>query len=121
MASITKTRLHAGVWHGILTREGDAVPDVTVLHLGKELEGVTLTPTSGQEFALSVPIPSGLLCDGTHSFVVQNRADQKTLCSFSIIAGSPLEMDLRAEIDLLRAELDLLKRAFRRHCVETAN
>jgi hypothetical protein len=26
---------------------------------------------------------------------------------------------LRAEVDLLRAELDMLKRAFRRHCVET--
>jgi hypothetical protein len=32
----------------------------------------------------------------------------------------PLEEDIRAEVSLLRAELDLLKRAFRRHCAETA-
>ncbi len=25
-----------------------------------------------------------------------------------------------AEVDLLRSELDMLKRAFRRHCLETA-
>jgi hypothetical protein len=30
-----------------------------------------------------------------------------------------LDEDIRAEVDLLRAELDLLKRAFRRHCSET--
>jgi hypothetical protein len=30
-----------------------------------------------------------------------------------------LAEDIRAEMDLLRAELDLLKQAFRRHCVET--
>ena len=29
-------------------------------------------------------------------------------------------VDLRAEMDLMRAELDMLKRAFRRHCVETS-
>ena len=36
-----------------------------------------------------------------------------------LVAGEALAHDLRAEIDLLRAELDMLKRAFRRHCLET--
>jgi len=27
---------------------------------------------------------------------------------------------MRVEMDLLRAELDMLKRAFRRHCLETS-
>ena len=38
---------------------------------------------------------------------------------FSIIAGEALGEDLHAEVELLRAELDMLKRAFRRHCLET--
>jgi hypothetical protein len=38
---------------------------------------------------------------------------------FTLIAGDVLGDDIRAEVDLLRAELDMLKRAFRRHCVET--
>ena len=36
------------------------------------------------------------------------------------IAGEAVSDDLRAEVELLRAELDMLKRAFRRHCLETA-
>lgn len=32
----------------------------------------------------------------------------------SLVAGAPLDIDLRVEIDLIRAELDLLKREFRR-------
>jgi hypothetical protein len=42
------------------------------------------------------------------------------LGSFSIVAGDALAEDIRAELSLLRAELDMLKKAFRRHCVETS-
>ncbi|MDZ7904525.1 MAG: hypothetical protein U5N55_01125 [Cypionkella sp.] len=122
MASITKTRLRAGIWQGVLTIENGEAPNVEVLHLESPMQGVTIkeVPNNTREFVLSVPIPARVLNDGVQTFVVQNRADMTTLASFSIIAGTPLEEDLRAEIDLLRAELDLLKRAFRRHCVETA-
>ena len=41
------------------------------------------------------------------------------LASFTVVMGQPLDEDIRAEMALLRAELDMLKRAFRRHCVET--
>ena len=34
-------------------------------------------------------------------------------------AGVAMEDDLRAEVDLQRTKLDLLKRAFRRHCLGT--
>ena len=43
-----------------------------------------------------------------------------TLDSISIITGEVLSDDIRAEMNLLRAELDMLKKAFRRHCIETA-
>ena len=48
------------------------------------------------------------------------QAGGEVLASFTLVAGVPLEEDLRAEISLLRAELDLLKKAFRRHVTETA-
>ena len=44
---------------------------------------------------------------------------EEVLGSFTLIAGEALGDDLRAEVSLLRAELDMLKRAFRRHCLET--
>ncbi|MDA8740151.1 hypothetical protein N9M73_03340 [Rhodobacteraceae bacterium] len=43
----------------------------------------------------------------------------EVLARFTLIGGDLVDQDLRAEIDLLRAELDLLKRAFRRHCADT--
>jgi hypothetical protein len=53
------------------------------------------------------------------TFLVREAGSGATLGHFTIVAGVPLEADLRAEVDLLRAELDMLKKAFRRHCVES--
>ena len=115
---LTKTRLRAGVWQGVLS--GAATPpQITVTHLETPISGVTITPLADQTFQIAIPIPARLLNDGVQTFVIQDNSGD-TLGSFAILAGSAMDDDLRAEIDLLRAELDLLKRAFRRHCVETA-
>ena len=42
MLTLTKTRLFAGVWEGILTGAGKDEPKLRVTHLGVELEGVEL-------------------------------------------------------------------------------
>lgn len=118
--TLTKIRLRAGVWEGVITSLKDT-PEVIVVHLEKMLAGVSVAPLTNQvgAFSLSVPIPANLLNDGVQTFVIIEKNTEETLGSFAIVAGRPLDVDLRAEIDLLRAELDLLKRAFRRHCVET--
>ena len=116
---LTKTRLRAGVWQGVLSGATMA-PQINVLHLETALSGVTVTPLADQDYQLAIPIPARLLNDGVQTFVIQDATTGDKLGSFAILAGSALDDDLRAEIDLLRAELDLLKRAFRRHCVETA-
>ncbi len=36
-------------------------------------------------------------------------------------AGSALDEDIRNDLSLLREELEMLKRAFRRHCADTAS
>lgn len=121
--TLTKTRIQAGLWEGVLTVAGgdNVQPQIEVVHLAKPLEGVSVrenTATPG-EFFVQVPIPSELLCDGVQSFVISDRDTGERLESFAIVTGQPMEDDIRAEIDLLRAELDMLKRAFRRHCLET--
>lgn len=116
--SLIKTRIRAGVWEGILCG-ATAVPNIAVRHLEQMLKGVTVKPADGGDYTIFVPIPAQLLNDGVQTFVVQDAQTGATLASFTIITGRPLDDDLRSEIDLLRAELDLLKRAFRRHCVET--
>ena len=118
-ATLTKTRLIEGVWEGVLTGlPSDSSPTIAVEHLGKSLDGVEVMGTDNG-WGIRVPIPVELISDGVQSFVVLDKSTGQKLGSFSILAGDALADDIRAEVDLLRAELDMLKKAFRRHCVET--
>ena len=119
-AKLTKTRIRAGIWEGVLSGV-TAPPKIEVLHLERALTGVTVQPVPGRDgdHAVRIPIPSDLLSDGVQTFVIRDAASGDRLAHFTIITGVALEDDIRSEIDLLRAELDMLKRAFRRHCLET--
>jgi hypothetical protein len=119
--TLTKTRIRAGVWEGVLSGAA-GTPALDVLHLEQPVAGVTVAPIAERpgEFAVQVPIPAELLSEGVQTFLIRNRGTGQTLAHFTIITGVAMEDDVRAEIDLLRAELDMLKRAFRRHCLETA-
>ena len=121
-AILINTRIRAGIWEGLLTGQ-TATPQLEVMHLETALAGVRITEVAGTpgQWAVHVPIPVQTLNDGVQTFVIIEKNTEETLGSFAIIAGSPLDEDLRGEVNLLRAELDLLKRAFRRHCVETSN
>lgn len=66
-----------------------------------------------------MPIPAERIADGVQTFVIRDRRTDQGLASFAIVAGDALAEDIRAEIGLLRAELDMLKKAFRRHCAAT--
>lgn len=117
---LSKTRIRAGVWEGVLSGAG-AAPQVEAVHDGSALPGVTVTPVPDRagEHAVRVPIPAAVLSEGVQTFVLRDPATGATLSHFTIVTGVPLDEDIRAEVDLLRAELDMLKRAFRRHCLET--
>lgn len=120
--TVTKTRLFEGVWEGVVTRRGGgaAVPEIEVTHLQKPIEGVEVL-AGDQEglWVLRVPIPPETIADGVQTFLINDRASGETISHFALMAGDALSYDIRAEVMLLREELDLLKRAFRRHCLET--
>ena len=63
--------------------------------------------------------PAEVLSDGIQTILIREAGSDEPMERIVIAAGKPLDDDIRAEVDLLRAELDMLKRAFRRHCVET--
>ena len=64
-------------------------------------------------------VPADSLSDGVQTYLVNDARSGDKLASFTILAGDTLSDDIRAEIDLLRAELDMLKKSFRHHCNET--
>lgn len=119
--SLTKTRIRAGAWEGILCGT-EATPSLEVELLGTVQPGVTVTAIPGRvgDWAVRVPVAPEVLNEGVQTFLIRDKASGETLAHFTIVTGVAMEDDLRAEIDLLRAELDMLKRAFRRHCLETA-
>jgi hypothetical protein len=118
--NLTKTRIRAGVWEGVLTGT-TAAPNLEVLHLESPVPGHSVAAIADRpgEWLVRVPIPAELLTEGVQTFVIRDKASSATLDHFTIITGVAMEDDMRAEIDLLRSELDMLKRAFRRHCLET--
>lgn len=121
--TVAKTRIQAGIWEGVITANQavGAEPDIAVTHLDKPVTSFAVSKDADKDqWALRIAIPPELLADGVQVFVISDNATSEKLDSFTIVTGEPLEDDIRAEVELLRAELDMLKRAFRRHCLETA-
>ena len=106
----------------MLTHEGTGnfQPDIEVTHLQKPVSGVEVVEKPDEKlWVVRVPIPAELISDGVQTFLIQDKRSGETLDSFALMSGEALSYDIRAEVTLLREELDMLKRAFRRHCLET--
>ena len=113
------THIKAGVWQGDLVGAGSTPPALKVTHLGTALDGVSCVHDPVHDvWRVTAPIPAALISDGVQTFVISGT-DGVTLGSFTIMSGAPLADDLRAEIALLRSELELLQKAFRNHCAES--
>jgi len=122
--SLVKTRIQAGIWEGVLSGGlgTGAAPEIEVLHQEQLIRTVAIkadTRAPGS-WNVKIAIPPDLLSDGVQTFLIRDKMDGEKLGSFTVVTGEPLEDDIRGELDLLRAELDMLKRAFRRHCLETS-
>lgn len=119
---LTKTKMKQGVWQGILTpapASGEA-PQVEVTHHNDKVENVALNHNEKDgHWLLSIPIPAEAISDGVQTLIIRDVSTDTKLGHVTLMAGEALGDDIRAEMDLLRAELDMLKRAFRRHCLET--
>lgn len=120
--SVTRKHLSNGIWTGTVTttQKPATEPNLRVMHLGKPIPGLTVTEGEAtHEWNLTIPIPLTAISDGVQVFLILDADTEEQLDSFTLISGEGLQDDIRAEVELLRAELDMLKRAFRRHCLET--
>lgn len=124
--TLTKTRIQAGKYEAVLKASEDSAPDffpnLAATHDHTPVGELQVLPDTTLErtWIVRLALPADVLTDGVQTFLLIDQDTDATLDSFTIITGEPLDDDLRGEIDLLRAELDMLKKAFRRHCVETA-
>ncbi len=115
--------LKAGIWTGMLTA-AQAPARVALVHLGEVVALANLSAAEGEGlWQVTVELPASFLSDGAHSLILiadggkeaeAPQPDAVQLDRLHLMAGAPLEHELVAEIKLMRAELDLLKREFRR-------
>ncbi|MGI3169448.1 hypothetical protein ACRARG_09870 [Pseudooceanicola sp. C21-150M6] len=118
--SVQKTRIANGTWEGLVTDVPSGVtPGVEVRLRDEKIEAVRIQPLGNGDWSLTFPIPQDLISEGIQTLTIHEANTGDLLDSVAIIAGDMANATQQAEIDLLRAELDMLKRAFRRHCVET--
>lgn len=119
---LTKTKMRQGVWEGVLTgAAAGTLPKITVTHQGNTVPDVTVTALEAAKgHALRIPVPQDAIADGMQTLLIVDADTDAKIGSVTLMAGEALGDDLRVEVDLLRAELDMLKRAFRRHCLETS-
>ncbi len=121
--TLTPMHLIQGIWQGLLTANnvtGNYQPEINAFHLDTRIDGVEMIEeTENSQWIVRVPVPIDSLSDGVQTYLVNDARTGDKLASFTILAGEALSDDIRSEIDLLRAELDMLKKSFRHHCNET--
>jgi hypothetical protein len=120
--ALVRVRLQAGRYEGILTSGNPAMEQgLEAVHEGKVIAIATLSPEGdgpGRWHAV-VELPASIIADGVQVIALRAIATGEVLDRITLMAGAPLDEDFRAELALLRSELEILKRAFRRHCAET--
>lgn len=119
-ASLTRMRLANGVWEGLLSGRHAQPPKLRLRHRDDLVgEPETTRAEDRQGWLVRFHLPLDRLSDGVQTFVIEDAATGEALAHETVIAGEAVTADLRTEVEMMRAELDLLKRAFRNHCAET--
>ncbi len=108
--------LQDGIWRARISGKGAELDRFAVTYLGDPVADVAIVPDIRKGMSqLAVPVPMSAISEGVHTFLVHDTRSGKRLASFTLMAGDLLDADVRAEIDVLRSELEVLKRALRRH------
>ena len=122
---LTRTQIRGGVYQGILRKNGRVrrEPQLELRLLDADLGTLNLSQDTDDPSIWNVVarIPTSAITDGVQTFILRDPISGETLDSFAVISGSPVQEDMRAEMALLRAELEMLKRAFRQQNTKSKN
>lgn len=121
MIQLIHTGTRDGIWEGLLTTRDGTAPQLRITHRGKSVRDISISDLAGTpgQWRLRFQIPSACLSDGIETILITDAQSEEEIGSYTIRSGDAARTDMQAELNLLRAELDMLKRAFRRHCRET--
>lgn len=117
--TLTRVRLQGGRYEGVLTAEEET--GLEAVHEGRVVAAAALEPDSDRPggWRVAVDLPAEVIADGVQVIALRSTVSGAVLDRVTVMSGAPLDEDIRAEMALLRDELELLKQAFRRHCATT--
>jgi hypothetical protein len=121
--SLIRVRLHAGRYEGVLTCTNSAGTGIEAVHEGRVIAAATLSPDDTRKGSARaiILLPAEVIGEGIQIITLRSTATGAVLDRITLMAGAALDEDIRLEIALLRDELEMLKRAFRRHVSETVS
>ena len=117
--SLTRVRLSGGQYEGLLTAADGAGVEAVVEGRVIATASVSQDPDRAASWRVALDLPADVISDGVKVIALRSIASGEVLDRVTLMSGAPLDEDIRAELALLRDELEMLKRAFRRHCAET--
>lgn len=110
-----RVSITGGLYRGLLTGTGE--PPALEMVLGEQsLGNLTPSPAEGG-WQVEGELGTAPLTDGAQSVVIRT-GEGDILDVVTVVTGLGAPEDLRAELGALRAELAILKAAFRRHVHE---
>jgi hypothetical protein len=107
---VSNSCLRDGIWEGHLSGT-ETAPAVQLLCNGQVAGSVSVLPHPDGGFSLSAPLPAA--SNGVQTFAMVDTGNGASLAHLTLVAGSDFPDDLRAEVALLRSEVELLKRILR--------
>lgn len=109
--ALIQTRIIDGVWEGLLS--GSTMePRLISSFNGMEIP-VTWEAESANDYKVRIELPRSMLTIGKHVVSIQHQDTGEQMSQFMISVGEDSLNPHEAKIEHLRAELDLLKSAFR--------
>jgi hypothetical protein len=112
---LDRLSLAAGLWQGRLTGpEGAEPPPLAATCAGIELAAPRIEPAGAGRWTVGLALPPAIMTDGTQVLAI-GPAGGDPFCLDRLAFGDALAGDLAAELAALRVEVEVLKRALRRH------
>ena len=112
--TLVQVRLQGGTYEGVLT--ATRCDGIEAVHQGKVVAAAELhpNPAAPDTQRVVLELPPVVLSEGVQVVSLRSVSSGAILGRITLMAGAALAEDVRAEIALLRDELEMLKRAFRR-------
>lgn len=122
MSDFKSIGLRGGIWQGMLARDQEPAR-LSLVHLGERIAEARATAEGEGQWRVTTAIPAEHLSDGVQTFLLVEDMGEgaqplepgaRQLGKMTLVSGALLEDDLRAEFELMRNELELLKKELRR-------